>query len=154
MERFVLRFLKASLVWLALGVTLGVCMAVHPAWIIYRPAHLHMLLLGFVAMMIAGVAYHVLPRFAAQLLYSPRLAVVHWWLSNVGLVVLASGFVVRMHQTTVGIWLLGVGGTLSAFGLYAMAWNLWRTLEHAIIPATRPTPAGRPLPMSSPTLGR
>ena len=39
MEVFVVRFLRASLAWLALGVTLGVCMAVHPAWIIYRPAH-------------------------------------------------------------------------------------------------------------------
>ena len=39
-------------------------MAVRPAWAVYRPAHVHMLLLGFVTMMIYGVAYHVVPRFA------------------------------------------------------------------------------------------
>ena len=56
MEWFVKAFVKASLVWLALGVTLGVAMAAYPAWIIYRPAHMHMVLLGFVTMMIFGVA--------------------------------------------------------------------------------------------------
>ncbi len=52
MDWFVNAFLKASLAWLAAGVSLGVAMAVHPAWAIYRAAHLHMNLLGFVAMMI------------------------------------------------------------------------------------------------------
>ena len=45
-------FLRASLTWLALGVTLGVAMAFHPGWTIYRPAHEHMNLVGFVTMML------------------------------------------------------------------------------------------------------
>ena len=52
MDWFVKAFIKASLAWLVLGVSLGVAMAVRPAWLVYRPAHLHMALLGFVAMMI------------------------------------------------------------------------------------------------------
>ena len=48
MDWFVKAFLKASLVWLVLGVTLGVAMAAHPVWTVYRPAHMHMVLLGFV----------------------------------------------------------------------------------------------------------
>jgi cbb3-type cytochrome oxidase subunit 1 len=145
MDLFVIRFLRASLAWLAMGVTLGVCMAVHPAWTIYRPAHLHMLLLGFVTMMIAGVGYHVLPRFAGAPLHSPRVAGMHWIASNLGLVLLASGFIVRMHDVTIGAWLLGVGGTLSAAGAYAMAWNLWRTLDKAAVPPSRLMSTGRPL---------
>ena len=74
MEWFVKAFLKASLAWLALGVTLGVAMAVHPAWTVYRLPHVHVLLLGFVTMMIYGVAYHVIPRFTGAPLYSRRLA--------------------------------------------------------------------------------
>jgi hypothetical protein len=80
MEWFVKAFLKSSVSWLAAGVTLGVAMGVHPAWSIYRTAHLHMLLLGFVAMMIFGVAYHVIPRFAGSPLRSTRAAGVHWWI--------------------------------------------------------------------------
>src|SRR4029079_9549143 len=52
MEWFVKAFLKASLAWLTLGVTLGVAMAAHPAWTVHKPAHMHMVMLGFVTMMI------------------------------------------------------------------------------------------------------
>ena len=71
MTWFVKAFLKSSLAWLALGVTFGVAMAAHPVWTVYRLAHVHMLLLGFVAMMIFGVAYHVIPRFAGFPLHRP-----------------------------------------------------------------------------------
>lgn len=144
MERYVLRFLRASLAWLAAGVSLGVAMAVHPAWAIYRTAHLHMLLLGFVVMMIAGVAYHVMPRFAATPLHSARLAGWHFILANGGLILLASGFIVRNHATVTGAWLLGIGGTLSAAGAYALAFNLWRTLDGAAVAPSILAPA-RPL---------
>ena len=88
MDWFVKAFIKASVTWLALGVTLGLAIAIHPLWVIYRPAHLHMALLGFVAMMIYGVAYHVIPRFVGFPLHSPRAAGWHWWMSNVGLVLI------------------------------------------------------------------
>lgn len=82
MEWFVRAFIKASLVWLGLGVTLGVAMAAQPAWGVYRPAHVHMNLLGFVTMMMYGVAYHVLPRFSGHPLYRRGLAGLHWTLAN------------------------------------------------------------------------
>ena len=66
MDWFAKAFIKAALVWLGLGVTLGVVMAVSPAAAVYRTAHLHMNLLGFVSMMIYGVAYHVIPRFTGN----------------------------------------------------------------------------------------
>lgn len=146
MDRAVIRFLRASLLWLAAGVSLGVAMAVHPAWTRYRPVHLHMLLLGFVTMMIAGVAYHVFPRFAATPLHAPKMQTVHFVLANVGLVLVACGFAARADGSPLGVWLLGSGGTLSALGAYLLGWNLWRTLDHAAIPPTR-LPAARPMPV-------
>ena len=139
MGGYVVRFLRASLAWLAAGVSLGVAMAVHPAWAVYRTAHLHMLLLGFVTMMIAGVAYHVLPRFAATPLHSPRLAAMHFIVANVGVACMAAGFMVRANGVAAGPLLLGMGGMLSAIGAYAMAWNLWRTLDaRAVVPSALP----------------
>lgn len=129
MEWFVKGFIKASLAWLALGVTLGVAMAVHPPWIVYRTAHIHMNLLGFVTMMIYGVAYHVLPRFSGHPLHSGRLAGAHWWLSNAGLAGLAGGFALRMHEPALARYAMAAGGVLSALGAYAFAWNLWRTMD-------------------------
>jgi len=97
MEWFVRAFIKASLVWLGLGVTLGVAMAAQPAWGVYRPAHVHMNLLGFVTMMIYGVAYHVLPRFSGHPLYRRGLAGLHWRLANLGLATMVAGFGLQPH---------------------------------------------------------
>src|SRR5689334_3779338 len=115
MEWFVKAFLKSSLVWLGLGVTLGIAMAVHPAWAIYRVAHLHMNLLGFVTMMIYGVAYHVIPRFTGHALHARTLATMQWWAANLGLALMAIGFAMRAHGATgVATIMIATGGCLSA----------------------------------------
>ncbi|MGH7618664.1 MAG: hypothetical protein ACREPM_15700, partial [Gemmatimonadaceae bacterium] len=88
-------------------------------------------LLGFVTMMIYGVAYHVLPRFAGRPLWSKRLPGVHVWASNVGLALMCVGFVLRVSSTVdvgVGTTVLSAGGILSAAGAYVFAFNLWRTI--------------------------
>lgn len=129
MDWFVKAFIKSSVAWLALGVTLGLAMAIHPVWIIYRPAHQHMVLLGFVTMMIFGVAYHVIPRFVGVPLHSRRAAGWHWWMSNAGLLLLIMGFMVRASSGAVVSTLLSMGGVLSALGAYIFAYVLWRTLD-------------------------
>lgn len=129
MDWFSSAFLKASLVWLSLGVTLGVAMAAHPAWTVYYPAHVHMNLLGFVTMMIYGVAYHVIPRFVGRPIRRRRLAVSHWYVSNAGLVLMVVGFVIRPRFYAFATPVLAVGGTLSALGAYAFVYNMWTTLS-------------------------
>ena len=137
MDWFVRAFLKSSLVWLGAGVTLGVAMAAHPAWAVYRPAHVHMNLLGFVTMMIFGVAYHVIPRFSGHALHSRRLAAWHWFASNGGLALMVVGFVLRARGVASPA-VLALGGTLAALGAYAFIYNLWRTIDGA--PARREAP--------------
>ena len=129
MDWFVKAFMKASLSWLAAGVTLGVAMAAYPSWIIYRPAHLHMLVLGFVTMMIFGVAYHVVPRFTGHPLYGRRAAGWHWWISNAGLLLMAVGFLLRPHAGSSAIPVLTAGGVLAALGAYLFAYLIWRTID-------------------------
>jgi cbb3-type cytochrome oxidase subunit 1 len=129
MSAAVRNFLKSSLAWLALGVTLGVAMAAHPAWTLYRLAHVHIMLLGFVAMMIFGVAYHVIPHFVGFRLHRPALAGAHWWIANAGLVLMASGFVARVMAPTTGTLILVAGGTLSALGAYLFVYVIWRTID-------------------------
>lgn len=143
MDWFVRAFLKASLAWLALGVTLGVAMAIHPMWTLYRVAHMHMLLLGFVTMMIYGVGYHVVPRFSGSPLHRPRAAGWHWWMANIGLALTATGFCLRAHALDVATPMLAAGGTLSAAGAYVFAYLLWRTLDAKRPPAANAIPLRR-----------
>lgn len=156
MDWFAKAFIKSSLSWLAAGATLGVTMALHPVWVVYRPAHLHMNLLGFVTMMIAGVGYHVFPRFVGQPLHSARLAVTHLVLANLGLALMVAGFVIRPSIPGLGTLVLGAGGTASAAAIYLFVYNVWRTLNKASPPRViavpeRPT-TGRRLPLAEPEL--
>ena len=131
MDWYVRAFLKASLLWLAAGVSLGIAMAVHPAWAVYRAAHLHMNLLGFVTMMIFGVAYHVIPRFTGHQLHSRRLAGVQCWLANVGLALFVVGLALlprTMYATPARVIVAG-GGILSAVAAYIFVYNIWRTID-------------------------
>lgn len=149
MERHVVGFLRAALLWLLVGTALGLTMAMVPSWIVYRPAHAHALLLGFVTMFIAGVAYHVLPRFSGTGLASLRLADLHLIVANVGLILLECGFVARASASRWAPLLLGIGGSLSVLGAWMMVWNLWRTLDRAVV-VPRRTPRSRPMPVASP----
>ena len=142
MEWFVKAFLKASIAWLAAGVTLGVAMAVYPPLIIIRPAHVHMNLLGFVTMMIYGIAYHVIPRFTGHQLHSRRTAGVQWWLANVGLLLMVIGFCLAPHGIPGAIYVLSTGGVLAALGAYCFVYNIWRTIDGRKAPPTHPTPVG------------
>jgi len=54
MDWYVKAFIRASLLWFTGGIALGLAMAVHPAWVVYRPAHAHMNVVGFLTMMVYG----------------------------------------------------------------------------------------------------
>lgn len=149
MEWFVRAFLKAALVALGLGVTLGLGIAGHPQWIVYRPAHVHLNLLGFVTMMIYGVAYHVIPRFTGAPLYSRKLAGAHLWTAATGLAAMVAGFMLLPHLPREGRFVLIAGGLLSAGAAYLFIWNIWRTLNAAARPAAAAIPL-RPLAVLRP----
>lgn len=128
MEPFVRSFIRASLVWFGVGILLGLGMVWWPAeHLIYQPAHGHAHLLGFVSMMIFGVAYHVIPRFAGSNLRSRRLAFIHLWVANLGLAGMVGGWLLRVWVSW-GSTLLGVGGGLTAIGAFLFIYNIWMTL--------------------------
>lgn len=87
MNPIIVYFTILSLLYLIIGAALGLIMAVYPPSINYLLlAHIHFLLLGFVAMMIYSVSYHVLPRFSGFNLYSETLITVQFYLVNIGLI--------------------------------------------------------------------
>lgn len=86
MDRSTRSFIIASLFYLAAGGILGVVVGVFPAvqgHLLF--SHVHLLLGGFMAMMVFGVGYFILPRFAARSLRWPSMVTVHFWLANTSL---------------------------------------------------------------------
>ena len=145
MDWFVKAFIRASLAWFALGILLGIAMAAYPPWLIYRPAHAHMNVVGFLTMMVFGVGYQLLPRLFGHPLFSRRFAVAHWWAANAGLAGMVVGFVVRPHASGSSN-LVAVGGILFGLGALGFVYNMWRTFNLADARA-RMRAMSRPLPM-------
>ena len=126
---YVRGFLRSSLIWIVIGVAIGIGMAWWPAdHLAYRPAHAHANLLGFLSMFVFGVGYHVLPRFVGAPLTEGQAA---WamrqlWIQNAGLALLVSGWLVRPWRGSLGQWLLVAGAPVSAFGIAIFVTIAWR----------------------------
>jgi hypothetical protein len=122
MDKYARAFIKSSLIYLGVGIILGLLMVLWPdtRFTITR-VHVHLLLLGFMAMMIYGVGYHILPRFMGRPVYSHRLG-------NITLIGLALSWILEVSQG--GMWhdssvLFGIGQTVSIF-LFIV--NLWKSM--------------------------
>jgi hypothetical protein len=86
MQNYPRLFIKAGLIYAMIGALLGIAISINPS--LSHPLrfiHIHLNLLGFMTMMVAGVAYHVLPRFSARTLPWPGGMKVQFILQNVGL---------------------------------------------------------------------
>jgi cbb3-type cytochrome oxidase subunit 1 len=149
-DGFIKAFIRASLLWFTLGITFGIAMAVHPAWIAFRPAHAHATVVGFLTMLVFGVGYQLLPRLFGHPLHSRRLAVAHLYCANAGLAAMVGGFVTQVYAAERGQAILVAGGVTFAAGVLMWVYNLWRTFDAADA-RHKPRPPGTARPL--PTLG-
>jgi hypothetical protein len=94
MNRLTIRCIKAAFICLALGIGLGAWFAVdraQGAWL--RPLHGALNLWGWVTLLIYGMAYHMLPRFAGRPLRRARLADTQSWLAIGGIALVTLGWI-------------------------------------------------------------
>lgn len=85
--------------------------------------HGHVMLLGFVTMMIYGVGLHVLPRFFGRALYSERLATAQFYTANIGLWLLAAGWLGPWPAVAIA------GGIVSFAAILMFAVNIVLTVR-------------------------
>ncbi len=126
MDTYAKLFTKAGLVYLLIGVILGVAIGFEPAWNVrLRFVHIHLNLLGFMVMMIAGVAYHVLPRFNARPIPWPEGVKYHFIFHNVGLIGMVLSHLAGgpLAGGAVKIAFV-VFSMMAAVGLFIMVYNL------------------------------
>lgn len=122
-------FLFTGLVYLVIGVTLGVLFFIIPETRPLKSVHIHLNLVGFVIFTIFGIGYHILPRFRGNPLFSERLAWWQFWLANVGLVGLVFSLGLGAYLDSDGVRVAQVvfGSTL-ALSIYLFVYNMLRTL--------------------------
>jgi cbb3-type cytochrome oxidase subunit 1 len=71
------RFLRLALVYVLIGVALGVVMSASYDFT-FKPVHVHVNLLGWASMFLFGLWYRMVPASSET-----RLAKVHFWLYNI-----------------------------------------------------------------------
>ena len=125
------RFIQAGLIYFMVGVVLGVVMSIEPALSErIRFVHIHINLLGFMTMMIAGVSYHVLPRFSARTVPWPNGVKYHFYLQNIGVVGLVITHAAGSHWREGPLhWLFVSFALITALSLVSMFYNLFFVLS-------------------------
>jgi hypothetical protein len=141
--------MQTALIYLLIGVILGVVIGTDPMLAVrFRFVHIHLNLLGFMVMFIAGVAYHVLPRFTARTMPWPAGVKYHFYLQNVGLLGMLGAKLMNDFWTTGGKTIFVLFAIVTASGLFIMICNLFcvlmprgSTCEHANESLTHPRKA-------------
>ncbi len=118
-------FIALALLYALLGGLVGLAWLADPGLLpgLALRAHAHLMLVGFLGMMIFGVGLHVLPRFTGRALFSERLADLQFWTANVGLIAMVSGWFASARSIATA------GGALLWLGFAMFALNVVLTVR-------------------------
>ncbi len=145
------KFLKASLIYFIIGVTMGAIMTIGPIYDfvvlskLFERAHAHINLIGWVSLSIIGFIYYFLLGNLDKPLYSEKLGNMGFWLINIGIsaefvALLMGGYAqassfqagnfAMAHVSTVPYTMLTI---IFAFvimiGVYMSIYNIYKTLS-------------------------
>ncbi|MDQ4078299.1 MAG: hypothetical protein M3220_18890 [Chloroflexota bacterium] len=113
MNALTVRLVRSALLFLALGIALGVAFAVDRSLgALWRPLHAELNLWGWVTLLIYGMAFHMLPRFTGQPLPQPKLAELQSWMAILGVALVATGWLGRHVGMPLGQETLLLGGAV------------------------------------------
>ncbi len=141
------RFIYASLIYLGLAVVMGILSGMADIGYVGVFAHTHFNLLGFMAMMVFGIGYFILPRFNGVELSYPEWVPVHFWLGNISLVVMIifRGLMVETGESLYSI-LFVIMASLQSISIFMFIINMWVTLNSSGKPAPAAKPSSKPMP--------
>ena len=147
MTPLVRRYIKTSFAFLLAGLLLGAyIITAQFVWDVYPPrllttAHAHLLLVGFMLMMVMGVATWMFPRPARDdTRYRPELAEAVYWVMTAATALRAAAEVMVAFAGALGLrWLIAVGGLGQLAGALLFVLNMWWRVRMppAATPASR-----------------
>ena len=137
MYSLVRRYLKTAIAFLAVGLALGGWMMVRRelAGVYPSPymisAHTHAILVGFVMLMILGVALWLFPRpEKGDERYSPRVAEWAYWLVALGTAARVAGELLRPAVSTLWLrWAVVLSGFAQIAGVALFFHTMWSRIR-------------------------
>lgn len=117
---------KISTVYFAIGIAIGYYMSSAHDYAL-TPVHVHINVLGWTALTLAGILYHLFPDLAKSL-----SGKIHFWLHNIGLPIMMLGlFLVVLFENDVWLPLVATGATITSLGIFFFVFNVLKNLKAA-----------------------
>ena len=143
MPPLIRRYIKTSFAFLIAGVFLGTYVSVSQYVLDVSPprllitAHVHLLLVGFMLMIVMGVATWMFPRPTRDdPRYRPELAEAVYWLMTVATIIRALGEMLAAHAGSTALrMMIALGGVGQAVGVLLFVVNMWTRVR---MPAAAP----------------
>lgn len=137
MYSLVRRFLKTGIAFLGVGLLLGGFMiarrelaGAYPSPYLVS-AHTHAILVGFVMMMILGVALWLFPRpDKGDVRYRPTLAAASYWLVTLGTLARVLGELARIVSASLAVrWVVVLSGFAQIAGIALFFFTMWTRIR-------------------------
>jgi|GEM_PF-5760347 len=140
------RFVFASLFYLALGTIFGILNGTVGLGYFGIFAHTHFNLLGFMAMIVFGIGYFILPRFNGTELRFNSWVAIHFWLANISLIgmVIFRGLAVDSGETSYNILFI-IFASVQVISIFMFIINIWLTLTPQKQPVVQTPTVRQPL---------
>jgi hypothetical protein len=129
-----IRFIKIAVLYLVLGVSLGLYMGITTKFTL-TPVHAHLNLLGWASLALCGLVYHAYPAAAET-----RLARIHFWIHNIGLPPLLIALALMLSGNAALEPVVGILSMVVAVGILLFVVNVWRAVQPAVGPAAAVRP--------------
>jgi cbb3-type cytochrome oxidase subunit 1 len=117
------RLIKITALYFLLGVGIGYHMSTAHAYNL-TPVHVHINLLGWTALTLAGIIYILFPEAGRT-----KLAKWHFWLHNIGLPLMMAGLALVVYGNDTLLVLTIVGANLTTLGVVLFVINVWKNVK-------------------------
>jgi hypothetical protein len=118
-----IRLIKISVIYFAIGVCLGLYMSIVHDYTL-TSVHVHISLLGWVSLALAGMTYVHFPTLA-----STKLAKTHFWLHNISLPIMMLGLAFIVYGQVSLTPIVAASGTVLVLAIILFAINILKNLK-------------------------
>ncbi|MEK3888725.1 cytochrome-c oxidase [Bacillus sp. FSL K6-3431] len=118
------KLIKISVVYFLIGISFGLYMSIFHVFSL-ATVHVHVNLLGWMSLAIAGILYILFPKLAKT-----SAAKAHFWLHNLGLPIMMIGIALAILDVSpVFFPIATIGGVITVIGIYCFGYNVLRNLN-------------------------
>ncbi len=117
-------FIRVAVAYVVIGVIFGFVIGIQEKFA-FANVHAHLNLVGWATLALAGVIYFLFPAAGNN-----RLAVVHFWLQNIGLPVFTIGlFLIDAGNVQAGVPPTAIGSLIVIAAILVFAINVWTNVK-------------------------